>query len=141
VDGLEQGRETRVFIDRVVSPSYTADIAAATRHLIAHGAPYGMYHCVNAGHATWYDVAREAAHVMGVEPRLQKVSVDDVKMRAQRPRYCALDTGKLAAAGFAMPSWQDALRRWLSARDTIDDFGPPKGGPYGGAPEGGPDTP
>jgi dTDP-4-dehydrorhamnose reductase len=36
-----------------------------------------------------------------------------VPMRAPRPRYCALDNRKLAAAGFPMPAWQDALRRWL----------------------------
>jgi len=37
-------------------------------------------------------------------------------MKAQRPLYCALANGKLAAAGFAMPAWQDGLRRWLWAR-------------------------
>jgi dTDP-4-dehydrorhamnose reductase len=39
-----------------------------------------------------------------------------MEMKAQRPRYCALDNAKLAAAGFRMPPWQDALRRWLTAR-------------------------
>lgn len=122
VDGLEHGREVRVFNDRVVSPSYAVDIAMATRHLIERRAPYGLYHCANAGHATWYEVAREAARLLGVEPRFMTVSVDDVQMRAERPRFCALDPGKLAATGFTMPPWQDALRRWLSVRGTIQSF-------------------
>jgi len=119
VDGLERGSDVRVFTDRVVSPSYTSDIAAATRHLISTRAPYGLYHCANAGCATWYQLAREAARLLDVEPRLIAMSVQDVKMRADRPRYCALDGAKLAAAGFQMPSWQEALRRWLSARGTM----------------------
>ncbi len=34
VDGLQQGREVKVFTDRIVSPSYSKDVAAATRHLV-----------------------------------------------------------------------------------------------------------
>ena len=116
IDGLQHGREIAVFTDRVVSPSYIVDIAAATRHLVETGAASGLYHCVNAGHGTWRDVAQEAARQLGVEPRLRPVTMAEVRLKAQRPLYCALATGKLAAAGFAMPSWQDALTRWLSAR-------------------------
>ena len=113
VAGLRAGREVRVFTDRVVSPSYTADIAAATRHLIAGDAAPGLYHCVNGGQATWEQVAREAARVLGVEPVLQLMTSDQVVLKAARPTYCALSPRKLAAAGFTMPAWQDALGRWL----------------------------
>jgi dTDP-4-dehydrorhamnose reductase len=116
VAGLEQGRDVRVFTDRVVSPSYTPDIAAATRHLLLSHAPVGVYHCVNTGQATWYEVAQTAARLLGVTPRLLPVSVNDVQLRARRPQFCALSTRKLTAAGFAMPPWDDALRRWLEVR-------------------------
>jgi dTDP-4-dehydrorhamnose reductase len=116
VTGLEQGKPVRVFTDRTVSPSYTTDIAAATRHLVESEAPGGLYHCVNSGAATWEQVAREIARVMGMEPRLDPVTMDQVQTRAQRPRFCALANNKLAAAGFPMPSWQDAITRWLAGR-------------------------
>jgi dTDP-4-dehydrorhamnose reductase len=116
VDGLEAGRELTVFTDRVVSPSYIVDIAAATRYLLDHGADGGLYHCVNSGSATWEVVSREAARVLGTEPHLRPVRMADVTFAAARPLYCALDNRKLADAGFAMPAWQDALARWLSAR-------------------------
>lgn len=116
VDGLEQGREVRVFTDRVVSPSYVHDVAAATRHLVERGAAPGLYHCVNSGFATWHDVALEVARLLGVAPRLQPITMDQVTMKAQRPKFCALANRKLADTGFAMPSWQDALGRWLSGR-------------------------
>lgn len=117
VDGLEQGHDVKVFIDRVVSPSYLEDVAKATRYLVDSGAAPGLYHCVNSGQATWHDVAKEAARVLGVAPRLQPVTMEQVSLKAPRPRFCALDNRKLAAAGFTMPSWQDALRRWLANRD------------------------
>ena len=118
VDGIEQGRDVRVFTDRITSPSYIHDVAAATRHLVTSGAAPGLYHCVNAGHASWYEVAREAAAILRVEPKLVPITVDAMPLKAPRPRYCALSTRKLAAAGFSMPSWQDALQRWLATRSA-----------------------
>lgn len=121
VDALEQGAEVSVFTDRVVSPSYVDDVARATRHLIETDATPGVYHCVNSGAATWSEVAEEAARILGVVPRLRPVTLDQVKLRASRPRFCALATGKLAATGFEMPPWKDALRRWLTERAVRHD--------------------
>src|SRR5262245_48253875 len=91
VANLEQGREVRAFTDRIVSPGYVVDIASATRHLATTHAEPGLYHCVNSGHASWYDVARETAALIGNrEPNLVAVTMDQMKMRAPRPRYCAL---------------------------------------------------
>lgn len=118
VERLRQGRAVPVFTDRVVSPSYVDDIARATRHLLDSGAAPGLYHCVNSGYATWYEVAQEAAGVLGVTPLLQPVTVEQVPLKAPRPRFCALANRKLAAAGFPMPTWRDALHRWLASGET-----------------------
>jgi dTDP-4-dehydrorhamnose reductase len=119
VNGLERGVAVRVFTDRVVSPGYVPDIAAATRHLLDAGAAPGLYHCVNSGSATWEQVARELARMLGVQPILDPITTDQVQMKASRPRFCALATDKIAAAGFPMPPWQDAVGRWLAARDVV----------------------
>jgi dTDP-4-dehydrorhamnose reductase len=116
VSGLEEGKEVRVFTDRVVSPSYTPDVAAATRYLVERKAAPGLYHCVNAGQATWYEVATEAARFLGVTPRLVPMTMEQVKLKASRPRFCALSPQKLATAGFSMPTWNNALQRWLESR-------------------------
>ncbi len=116
VDGLEQGREVKVFTDRIVSPSYSKDVAAATRHLVTSGAAPGVYHCVNDGHASWHDVAAEAARILGVTPHLVPITVAQLPLRVPRPIFCALSPKKLAAAGFSMPTWQDGLERWLADR-------------------------
>jgi len=116
VDAILEGREARVFLDRTVTPSYVVDVAAATRYLLESGAPPGLYHCVNGGACTWHELGLEIVRQLGVEARLRAVPVADAPMRANRPKYCALSNRKLAAAGFEMPSWQDALRRYLVAR-------------------------
>jgi len=112
VERMRAGQEIKAFTDRVVTPSYMADVAAATRHLVDTGAA-GIYHCVNSGHDTWDRVAAEAARVLGTPARITPITLQDAQMRAPRPRYCALSNARLAAAGFPMPSWQDALQRWL----------------------------
>lgn len=113
---LRAGEVARVFSDRTVSPTYVVDAARATRAILERRIPTGVYHLVNTGAATWQEVAVEAARLLGVEPRLDPVRAADVTLPAQRPLYCALSNAKLARAGIAMPTWQDALARHLRAQ-------------------------
>ena|SRR2546422_747304 len=110
---LVAGSEVRVFRDRTVSPTYVVDAARATRRLLEAKVAAGLYHCVNSGDCTWLEFARELARQLGVDARLIPVSMADVPMRAARPQYCALSNQKLVAAGIDMPTWQDALTRYL----------------------------
>jgi dTDP-4-dehydrorhamnose reductase len=110
---LEAGREARVFEDRTVSPTYIVDGAHATLTLLERNAPPGLYHCVNSGRCTWLEFAQELARLLGVEPRLAPVKMADVKFYAERPLYCTLSNAKLAAAGVVMPTWQDAIARYI----------------------------
>lgn len=118
ISALEAGERARVFVDRTVSPSYVRDVASATRTLIDRGAGAGVYHCVNSGSTTWYELAKEVGRLLGVEPALEPVPVAQVTLRAARPKYCVLSNEKLARAGVEMPTWQDALRRYLQERRT-----------------------
>jgi len=111
---IRAGDETRVFEDRIVSPTFVEDAVAATATLLERQAEPGLYHCVNSGAATWRELAQQIADILGVQPRLVPVRLADVPLRAPRPRFCALSNDKLAAAGVPMPTWQDALRRYLS---------------------------
>jgi dTDP-4-dehydrorhamnose reductase len=111
---VRAGQPARVFTDRTVTPSYVADVADATWRLMSSSAPFGVYHCVNTGVTTWFDLGREIGRCLGVEPALVPVTVADVPMKARRPQYAALSNEKLARAGVTMPRWEDALRRYLS---------------------------
>ena len=116
IDAVSEGRKARVFVDRVVSPSYVVDVARATRTLLERSAAAGLYHCVNSGETTWLGLAEEIVRLLAVPARLVPVKVADVPLRPPRPQYCALSNQKLGRAGVDMPSWQDALARYLELR-------------------------
>lgn len=115
VAALRAGEAPRVFVDRVVTPSYVEDVVDATLSLLSRGAPAGLYHCANAGETTWHALGVEIARRLGSTTPLVPVRVADVPMRAPRPRYCALATSRLAEAGIVMPPWQDAIARHLAS--------------------------
>jgi dTDP-4-dehydrorhamnose reductase len=111
---IESGSAAPVFVDRVVSPSFVHDVVEASAHLLRTGAPVGVYHCVNSGHATWFEVGREIARLLGKTAEVLKpIHVKDVVLPASRPQFAALSNARLACTGFAMPSWQDAIARYL----------------------------
>jgi dTDP-4-dehydrorhamnose reductase len=62
------------------------------------------------------EFAEEMARLLGIDARLTPVHLADMNLRAARPVYCALSNAKLRALGIEMPSWQDALARYLTAR-------------------------
>jgi len=118
-DALLAGREVRAFTDRVVSPSYVDDVAAATGSLLRAAPAQGLYHCVGSGHATWFEVTQELAARLGVQPAIRGITLDELELRAPRPRFCALSNRKLAAAGFEMPHWRDAVARYARIRRRL----------------------
>ncbi len=113
IGGIRRGEPVRVFMDRTVTASYVDDVGDATARMIERRLPFGLYHCVNSGESTWLGIAQEVARLLGRDADLVPVSVDDVKLRASRPRYCSLSNQKLRGAGIEMPTWQDALRRYV----------------------------
>jgi dTDP-4-dehydrorhamnose reductase len=114
IEALSVGRESRLFADRVVSPSYVEDVANATESALTRGIPFGLYHCVNEGATTWLELGHEIARLGGFDASLLvPVKVADVTLKAKRPQYCALSGAKLVAADVAMPTWQDAVGRYF----------------------------
>jgi dTDP-4-dehydrorhamnose reductase len=111
---IRSDQPVRVFANRTVTPSYVDDVADATERLLTARLPFGVYHCVNSGVATWLGVAQEAKRLLNRQAEIVPVSVTEVKFRAARPQYCALSNQKLRDAGIVMPTWQDALARHVT---------------------------
>jgi dTDP-4-dehydrorhamnose reductase len=112
-DAIATGREAPVFVDRTVSPSHVVDVAEATHALLASGTAAGVYHCVNAGACNWRDIATEIARLLGRPANLRLITLETASFRARRPRFSALECSRLSAAGITMPTWQDALARYV----------------------------
>lgn len=114
VKNLREGRVQKVFRDRTVSPTFVPDAVRATCELLDRRAEPGLYHCVNSGYCTWLEFATEAARLLKAEPTFEIVRFADVQLPAARPQYCALSNEKLVSAGIPMPTWNEALRRFLN---------------------------
>jgi dTDP-4-dehydrorhamnose reductase len=111
------GREIPVFADRVVSPSYTEDVVAATRFLIEEQAPSGVYHCVLGGYGTWAEVAGAIVTELGAPASsVRPVSMSATPQIAHRPGFCALSTAKLQGLGYAVSPWQTVVRAYARQR-------------------------
>ena len=106
-------RVLRVVADQHGCPTYAEDLASAVIALVEVGAS-GIVHAVNAGAASWYGFAREIASILGKEVEVVPITTAEAARRAVRPAYSVLDTSRLQGLlGASLPSWQDALRRYL----------------------------
>jgi dTDP-4-dehydrorhamnose reductase len=108
-------QEVRAFADRTVSPSYVEDVVDATMALVDGSRPWGLYHCVNTGWTTWAELSRELARLAErPDARIAEVTMESAKLPAPRPKFAALSNAKLAMTGIEMPTWQDALARYVT---------------------------
>jgi dTDP-4-dehydrorhamnose reductase len=110
------GKPLRVVNDQVGSPTYTADLAAATFELLDRGA-LGIWHVANAGQTTWFDFAAAIFEEWNLSPDMQPTTSAQWKASrpdsAVRPAYSVLDlTPVNNLLGHPMRSWREALRAY-----------------------------
>lgn len=101
--------------DQRGSPTYTVDLARAIVQLCRKDAS-GIVHVTNAGDCTWFDFAGEIVRGAGLATTVRPVSSEQMARPAPRPAYSVLSLACLHGLGIQMPSWQDALHRYLAER-------------------------
>ncbi len=114
----------RVVADQHGSPTAAADIAHALQTIVLRqlddaDAPTGTYHFVNAGEASWFDLAStifaSAATRGGPSPRVEPITTADFPTRATRPANSRLSTARIERDYGIRP------RDWQAAVDDILD--------------------
>jgi dTDP-4-dehydrorhamnose reductase len=106
----------RVVTDQICTPSYTADIAAATTDLVQTG-QYGLYHLTNAGSCSWYEFARTIFELANIQADLSPIRSQERKAAARRPRYSVLAMNGFQTLNLAAPRhWREALAVYLRER-------------------------
>jgi dTDP-4-dehydrorhamnose reductase len=98
-------------------PTYTVDLARAIIDLCRKDAS-GIIHATNAGNCSWFEFAQEIVKGAGLATEVRPVSSRQMARPAKRPAYSVLSAASLASYGVVMPSWQDALRRYLEERKS-----------------------
>lgn len=102
--------ELSIVTDQTGSPTFTKDLAAAIMSLLEQEQS-GLFHVVNTGMATKFELARELFRLAGLETKLIAAKSSDFPSAARRPAFTPLSTKKLSRY-FEMPSWQQGLKRY-----------------------------
>jgi dTDP-4-dehydrorhamnose reductase len=111
-----EGKPIRVVDDQRCTPTYTVDLADATKALIERGAT-GLVHVTSGGDCTWYEFAQEIFRLAGLKPDLKPISSAEFGAPARRPAYSVLSNAKLHSLGVKpLRHWKDALAAYLKER-------------------------
>lgn len=116
-------KHLRGIIDEQSNFTYTPDLAAATVNVLHTQPTFGIYHLVNEGYGSWYDLARQIFTTLGWiiydEPRvempdyaiiIEKITGADYPRKAKRPISAVLINTKLPK----IRPWQEALKEYLA---------------------------
>lgn len=106
----QEQAEVRVVADQFGKPTSTIDLAHAVVRLLGSDSASGIYHLVNEGTVSWYDVAREAFRLRGVRTPLLPITSAEYPTKAKRPQHGVLLNTKFAK----LRPWQEALKHYLT---------------------------
>lgn len=104
-----------VVADTIGSPTSADDLAKAletvtTAMISDPSAPTGVYHCVNAGQASWAELAAELVRLAGLATTVVGIPSAQYPSSARRPRNSRLSCDRLCRDhGVTMRDWRTSL--------------------------------
>ena len=113
LETISTGRTFTAADDLVVSPTYVPDLVDAVLDLLLDEAE-GIWHVVNEGAVSWFELARRAAAAAGLSAAtslLSAVPARALNQRAPRPAFSALGTVRGQLPG----TLDQALARYVAA--------------------------
>ena len=106
-----------VVADQIINVSYTVDLAKVIVEMMhqENEDKYGLYHLVNKGDCTWYEVAQETAVILGYgKDKIKPIETKDFYTNLKRPKDTSLNVRKVENKfGVEVPTWEDGLRRFF----------------------------
>lgn len=105
--------EINVVSDQHGSPTYAVDLASIIHQAIEKQIPYGIYHTTNMGYTTWYEFTKKIFEKAGISCKVNPVTSEEFASAAKRPKNSKLSKEKLLKAGIEVPTYEDALDRYL----------------------------
>ena len=94
-------------------PTNADDLALALKDLITSDLR-GICHVTNRGDCSWHEFAEAIVSLMGLSTPVRSITTEQMGRLARRPLYSVLAQERLHSVGFSMPSWRDALQRFVS---------------------------
>jgi dTDP-4-dehydrorhamnose reductase len=104
-----------VVSDQRGCPTYSVDLSRAIIGLCRNHVR-GIVHVTNAADCSWFEFAREIVKGAGLTTEVRPVSSQQMARPAPRPAYSVLSSTSVQRYGIGLPTWQDALQRYLQER-------------------------
>ena len=109
----QEKEELNVVADQHGSPTYAVDLASIIHQAIEKRIPYGVYHTTNQGYTTWYDFTKLIFEKANINCKVNPVTTEEFPRPAKRPYNSQLSKEKILKEGVHIPSYEDALDRYL----------------------------
>ncbi len=104
----------QVVDDQHGSPTSTADLAAILKVTLEKNLR-GIYHACNTGVCSWFEFAREAVKLAGIDGRVMPVTSEHMSRPAPRPAFSAMDCSKISRdCKLHIRHWREALRDYIA---------------------------
>jgi dTDP-4-dehydrorhamnose reductase len=112
---LQENGEAEVVEDQTMNVTYTVDAARVIENMFDQNVRGGLYHVVNKGVVSWYDVAKFVGETMGYDDGdVRPITTEEFYSDINRPKHTALSLRDTEASlGIEIPSWQSGVVRFL----------------------------
>lgn len=105
--------EVKVVNDQHGSPTYAVDLASIIHQAIIKKIPYGIYNSTNIGYTTWFDFTKMIYEKANINCKVIPVTSEEFNSKATRPKNSQMSKDKLLKYGIKIPTYEDALDRYL----------------------------
>lgn len=106
-------KEVSVVNDQHGSPTYAVDLASIIHQAIDKKIPFGAYNATNIGYTTWYDFTKKIYELKNIKCKVKPVTSEEFVRPAKRPLNSQMSKDKLLNNGIIIPTYEDALKRYL----------------------------
>jgi len=106
----EGSKVIRVTSDIVSSPTYNGDIAKEIKRIIESSLPYGLYHIVNEGKATLFEIMQEIVKNLNLDVKVEKASYKEFPYVGIKNTNTPMTSEKIRP----MRPWKEALKEYTN---------------------------
>jgi len=107
---INQGRKTLKIADDIISsPSYSLDVAKGVREILKRSPEYGIYHMVNDGKATLFDIMSEIVNGLGLDVKIEKASYNDFPFTGIKNTNTPIRSEKIKP----LRPWKEAIKDYV----------------------------
>lgn len=111
------GKTIEMAAEQVVAPTSTHDLSRAVLALAEHGAAKpGIYHLVNEGQCSWYELTRAIVDILALPAKVVPVDRGGMTGAMRRPLYSVLANKRARALGIVLRPWREALAAYLQEK-------------------------